>query len=45
MAEIQFARGVAEPVVPDVRLTRSKMVPMVRLPFILTIPRRCLKKG
>jgi photosystem II protein len=24
MAEIQFARGVAEPVVPDVRLTRSK---------------------
>jgi photosystem II protein len=24
MAEIQFARGVAEPVVPDVRLTRSR---------------------
>ena len=24
MAEIQFARGVAEPVIPDVRLTRAK---------------------
>lgn len=24
MAEIQFSRGVAEPVVPEVRLTRSK---------------------
>ncbi|PZV07631.1 MAG: photosystem II reaction center protein Psb28 [Leptolyngbya sp.] len=24
MAEIQFARGVAEPVIPDVRLTRGK---------------------
>ncbi|MFZ4639233.1 MAG: photosystem II reaction center protein Psb28 [Nodosilinea sp.] len=24
MAEIQFARGIAEPVVPDVRLTRAK---------------------
>jgi len=24
MAEIQFARGIAEPVVPDVRITRAK---------------------
>ncbi|HSM80549.1 MAG TPA: photosystem II reaction center protein Psb28 [Nodosilinea sp.] len=24
MAEIQFARGIAEPVIPDVRLTRAK---------------------
>jgi photosystem II protein len=24
MAEIQFARGVSEPVIPDVRLTRAK---------------------
>lgn len=24
MAEIQFSRGVAEPVIPDVRLTRAK---------------------
>ncbi len=38
MAEIQFAKGTTEPVVPDVRLTRSKTGQQGKASFVFQNP-------
>ncbi|NEQ49483.1 MAG: photosystem II reaction center protein Psb28 [Leptolyngbya sp. SIO3F4] len=45
MAEIQFARGVAEDVVPDVRLTRSKDGTDGTATFYFDEPKALMEEG
>ncbi len=39
MAQIQFSRGVSEPVVPEVRLTRAKSGNSGTATFIFELPK------